>query len=250
MRVVSTGLTIRTALLWAALAGTPSVAGASPIVWVQAGHEAPGEPGYRAQTGAASGPFGSEVGFTTRVADAVTARLRAGGIDARRTPALVTPWGGRGAVFISVHHDAAAGHAAVGHAIAGANENWYRGEGEGTASPRPYPDSAPHRRATTVSTVVERRSRALARRLATRFGAVFTRANGARSEFTGVEPRDGNVRMMRFYGYYRTRAQARTLIECGAAGVDDAFLARVGTVSQAISAGIVDHLRAQNLLPR
>nr|HMO01293.1 hypothetical protein [Miltoncostaeaceae bacterium] len=48
----------------------------APVVWVQAGHEAPREPGYTAQTGAGSGPFGSEVGFTTRIASRVTVLLR------------------------------------------------------------------------------------------------------------------------------------------------------------------------------
>jgi N-acetylmuramoyl-L-alanine amidase len=226
----------------------PPPSNSRPIVWVQAGHEPAGEPGYRAQTGAGTGPFGSEVGFTTRVAAKVVTRLRAAGVDARRTPALVTPWGAKGAVFISIHHDAAGGHAAIGHAITGANENWYRGEGEGTAQPRPYPDSAPHRRATTVSRAVENRSHSLATTLATRFRAVFTRDNGARGDFTGVEPRDGNVRMMRFYGYYRSNASSRVLIECGAPGADDVFLSRTDTVSTAITAGIADHLRARGLL--
>ncbi len=228
----------------------PPPSNSAPIVWVQAGHEPPGEPGYRAQTGAGAGPFGSEVGFTTRVAAKVVSLLRDAGVDARRTPALVTPSGAKGSAFISIHHDAAGGHAAVGHAITGANENWYHGEGEGTANPRPYSDSAPHRRATTVSPAVEKRSRRLAIDVASRFRAVFTRDNGARGSFTGVEPRDGNVRMMRFYGYYRTNASARVLIECGAPGADDAFLSRTGTISTAISAGIIDDLRSRHALTR
>ena len=73
---------------------------AAPVVWVQAGHEAPREPGYTAQTGAGSGPFGTEVGFTTRVAARVTVLLRRYGVDARRTPGRVTPLGARGAVFV------------------------------------------------------------------------------------------------------------------------------------------------------
>ena len=43
-------------------------------------------------------------------------RLRAA---RRRTPGRVTPLGARGAVFISLHHDAPGGRAGIGHAIAG-----------------------------------------------------------------------------------------------------------------------------------
>ena len=220
----------------------------TPIVWVQAGHEGPREPGYTAQTGAGSGPYGSEVGFTTRLAARVVARLRGAGIDARRTPGRVTPLGARGAVFISLHHDAAGGRGGVGAARTGAGENWYHGEGFGTPSPRPYADSAPHRPATTVSAAVERRSRDLASRLAARMRAIFTPAGGAHGTFAGVEPRDGNPRMTRFYGFYRTRAGARVLLEAGAPGADDAFLRRVDPIAQAVSRAIVDHLRARSLV--
>jgi len=221
---------------------------APPIVWVQAGHEGPREPGYTAQTGAGSGPFGSEVGFTTRLATGVVARLRAAGVDARRTPGRVTPLGAKGAVFISLHHDAAGGRAGIGHAIAGAGENWYHGEGVGTPSPTPYSDSAPHRTATTVSRTVERRSLALAERLDSAFGAIHTAANGANGSNGGIEPRDGNPRMMRFYGFYRTKATARVLLEAGAPGVDDAFLRRVDPISAAVSRAITGYLRDRGLL--
>lgn len=235
-------------MIAAALHATPPAP--APIVWVQAGHRGPREPGYTAQTGAGSGPFGSEVAFTTRVAARVVTRLRAAGVDARATPGRVTPLAARGAVFISLHHDAAGGRAGVGHAIAGAGENWYRGEGFGTPSPRPYPDSAPHRPATTVSPAVERRSRALAVRVARAMGAIHTPANGARGADGGVEPRDGNVRMMRYYGYYRTRAGARVLVEAGAPGVDDAFLRRVDPIAAAVSGAVTGYLRARGLLRR
>jgi hypothetical protein len=220
-----------------------------PVVWVQAGHEGPREPGYRAQTGAGAGPFRSEVAFTKRLSAAVERRLHAAGIDARHTPSRVTPFGAPGAAFVSLHHDAPGGYGRVGHAITGANENYYRGEGFGEARPRPYPDSAPHRAATTVAPEVERQSRDLAQRLATRLRAIHTSSNGARSRFTGVEPRDGNVRMMRYYGYYRTRASARVLIEAGGAGVDDTYLARVDLIADAVAAGVVDDLRVRGLLP-
>ncbi len=220
----------------------------APVVWVQAGHQGPREPGYTAQTGAGSGPFGSEVGFTTRLASKVVARLRAAGVDARRTPGRVTPYGARGAVFISLHHDSPGGHAAIGYAISGAGENWYHGEGFGTASPVPYADSAPHRPATRVSPAVERNSRDLAARLGVTFGAIHTRANGARGAFTGVEPRGGNVRMMRYYGYYRTQAGARVLIEAGAPGVDDVFMRRLDPIAAAVSTAITRYLGARGQL--
>lgn len=218
------------------------------MVWVQAGHEGPREPGYTAQTGAGTGPFGSEVGFTTRLAARVVVRLRAAGVDARRTPGRITPLGAPGAVFISLHHDAAGGRAGIGHAITGVGENWYHGEGSGTPSPTPYSDSAPHRTATKVSPTVERRSLQLARRLHTAFAAIHTPANGADGSDGGIEPRDGNPRMMRFYGFYRTKATARVLLEAGAPGVDDAFLRRTDRISVAVSGAITAYLRDRGLL--
>jgi hypothetical protein len=223
-------------------------AAAAPVVWVQAGHAGPREPGYRAQTGAGSGPFGSEIGFTTRLQAKVVARLRTAGVDARPTPGLVTPWGAPGAVFVSLHHDTPQGAAAIGHAISGAGENWYHGEGVGTPSPRPYSDSARHRRATTVSPAVERASRELAGRLARRYAAVFTAANGARGRFGGVQTRSGNPRMMRYYGFYRTTAGARVILESGAGGSDDAFLRRTDLIAGAVSGAIVGYLRGRDLL--
>jgi hypothetical protein len=231
------------------LAAAPALA-APPVVYVQAGHAGPREPGYRDQTGASSGPFGAEIGFTTRLAPAVAARLRRAGVDARLTPGRVTPYAGRGAAFVSLHHDVPSGAAAFGHAIAGDGENWYRGEGGGAPSPRPYPDSAPHRPATTVSAAVERRSRDLAGRIAARYRSIYTPANGARARWGGVQTRDGNPRMMSFHGFYRTRAAARVIVEAGAGGTDDAFLARTGLIAAAVSRGVLDHLRSRGLLAR
>lgn len=224
--------------------------GGKPVVWVQPGHVDPREPGYRDQTGASASPFGSEIGFTSSLAPKVISRLRAAGVDARRTPGQVTPLGAQGAVFISLHNDTPQGAAAIGHAITGANENYYHGEGSGTPSPTPYSDSAPHRGATTVSSLVESRSLDLANRLATRYRAIFTSANGARSRFTGVQTRTGNPRMMRYYGFYRTQAQARVIVECGAGGTDDTFLAKTDLIADAISRGILEHLRSRGLIPR
>ena len=219
-----------------------------PVVWVQAGHQAPREPGYRAQTGAGAGPFGSELGFTTRLATRVRARLRAAGVDARATPGRVTPRGARGAVFVSLHHDAPGGRAGIGHAWAGLGENWYRGEGWGAPRSTPYPDGAPHRPATPVTPAVERRSRDLAHRLAATFGPLYRGAAGARAGFGGVERRAGNRRMTRYYGFHRTRAGARVILEAGAAGADDAFLARVDPIAAAVARAVVSHLRARGLL--
>ncbi|MCB0881394.1 MAG: N-acetylmuramoyl-L-alanine amidase [Thermoleophilia bacterium] len=224
---------------------------ARPVVWVQAGHEGPREPGYRAQTGAGGGPFGSEVAFNTRVAARVEARLRAAGVDARHTPGLVTPWGARGAVFVSIHFDSPGGQAAVGYAVSNParGENYYRGEGSATPSPTPYPGSVRHRRATTVSPSVERRSRSLARFISRRLGAAHTPSKGAGAPFAGVTPRNGNVRMQYFYGYYRARTGARVLVECGAAGADDAFLSRSDLVAGTVAGGIIDYLRRRGSLP-
>jgi len=230
--------------------GLASAGTAAPVVWVQPGHLPPLEPGYRDQTGAGSGPFGSEVAFTRRLATAVEARLRAAGVDVRETPGRVTPDGASGAAFVSLHQGAPGDHAGVGSAVTGRGENWYHGEGEGTASPVPYPDSAPHRRPTTVSAAVARRSRALAADLAARFRRVHTPANGAYGTFDGVEPADGNVRMEHYYGFYRTRAAARVIVECSPADADRSFLARVDLIAAAVAGGVVDDLRARGLLAR
>ena len=238
-------------MLGCTLAAFPSagLAATRPIVWIQAGHDGPREPGYRDQTGAGSGPFGSEVEFNRRTAQAVIAKLAAAGVDARSTPGLVIPFGSQGAAFISIHHDAPGGSAAVGHALSGGGgENYYHGEGGGDLSPTPYSDSAPHRPATPISASVERRSRALASQISVALGKVRTAARGAKAPFLGVIPPEGNRRMMHFYGYYRTRAAARVLVECGAASADDGFLSRTDLIATTLSQAIVDDLRGRGLL--
>jgi len=224
--------------------------GARPIVYVQAGHEPPGEPGYVAQTGASGGPFGNEEAFNVRLAAELESDLRQAGVDAIHTPALVTPWGGKGAVFISLHFDAVGGSAGIGWAVdqPGRGENYYQGQGFGTASPTPYPNSAAHRSSTAVTLSVQQSSLALAHDIASTFAPIYTPANGAHAYFRGVEPRNGNVRMQYFYGYYRTNAQARVLIECGAAGADNAFLSQTGLIASSINSGIVSYLRASGQL--
>lgn len=214
-----------------------------PIVYIQAGHQSPGEPGYLVQTGAPG-----EQAFTKRVSAAVEKKLRANGVDARHTPARVTPLAAPAAAFVSIHYDTRQGRAAVGHAITGAGENYYHGQGTGVGRSRPYPDSAPHRRATTVSPAVERRSRLLAQRMRASYTKVFTRANGARSGPVRLESRTGNGRMMRFYGFYRTRAEARVLIETGASGTDARMLRRTDLIATAISHAVIVHLRAEKKL--
>lgn len=232
-------------LVAAATSATPahSLQQRRPVVYVQAGHQAPAEPGYRAQTGASG-----ERLWTAQVARKVEYRLRRQGVDARHTPGLVTPNPAPGAVFISIHYDVSNGHAAVGHAIAGAGENYYHGEGFGLPSSTPYADSAPHRAATRVSRGVEVLSHRLAARLAIRYRRVFTPANGARSGGVQLVTSRGNRRMMRYYGYYRSRAGARVLIECGAVGTDGAFLRKQNLVAAVIANAVVAHLRAQRRL--
>jgi N-acetylmuramoyl-L-alanine amidase len=222
-----------------------------PVVYVQAGHQAPGEPGYLAQTGAGGGPFGTEVAFNIRLAAALETRLRAAGVVVRHTPARVTPWGAPGAVFISVHFDSVGGSAGIGYAVdqPGRGENYYHGEGTGTASPVPYRDSAHHRGATKVTAAVQARSLQLARDLAASFRPIFTAKNGAHSHFRGVEPsRRGNARMQFFYGYYRVNTGARVLIECGAAGADNTFLRRTSLIATSVSQGILSYLRQTHQL--
>ncbi|MSO43771.1 MAG: hypothetical protein EXQ74_00430 [Thermoleophilia bacterium] len=241
---------IRIALLFmaAALAVPAALSAAPPVVLVQAGHLSPGEPGYLAQTGASGNPFGAESEFNRRVRDDMVTRLRAAGVDARPQGARVDPLRVGGATFISVHHDSPGGVAAVGRAVAGRGENWYHGQGFGTASPVPYSDSASHRSPTTVSARVEGTSTALAHRVSTALGGIHTSANGARARFLGVVPRGSNPRMNHFYGYYRTTAQARVLVEVGAAPDDNRFLSKVGLIGGALSDAIVADLRARRLL--
>jgi hypothetical protein len=55
--------------------------------------------------------------------------------------------------------------------------------------------------------------------------------------------------MMRYFGYYRTRAAARVLIEAGGGGTDRAILRNTDLVAGAITGAIVAHLRAEGKLP-
>jgi N-acetylmuramoyl-L-alanine amidase len=226
------------------------LAATAPVVWVQAGHEGPREPGYRDQTGATGGPFGSEVNFTTRASARLISRLRAAGIDARRTAGLVEPLGADGATFISIHFDQRGGAATVGYAVAtGGGENFYHGEGVGTASRAPYADSARHRSPTRVTSLVQDISRGLATRISANLGRARTTANGANGRFTGLTSPSGNRRVMHYYGYYRTNAAARILVECGSAGADDVFLGKTDLVSETLANGVIADLRARKLLP-
>lgn len=232
-----------------ALAAPAALSAAPPVVLVQAGHLAPGEPGYLAQTGASGNPFGLESEFNRRVRDAMIRQLKTAGVDARPLAARVEPLGVPGATFVSIHHDSPGGAAMVGHAITGGNENYYRGEGTGTASPTPYPDSGRHRTpATTVSASVERTSAGTARRLAAALKSIFTPANGAGGRFSGVIPPNSNRRMNHFYGFYRTTARSRVIVEVGAAPDDNPFLAKVPLISKTLSTAVVNDLKARRLL--
>lgn len=223
-------------------AGAAAVAAEAPRVWIQAGHVAPREPGYRWQTGAPAGPFGNERRFTRRVSTALAARLRRAGIRARVMPGRATPWAARGDVFIAIHHDGVDGVAGVGHAHRNAREYYYRGDGAGEPRRTPYPDTVPHRTATSVNRVIELNSRRLARIISRRMAQVFTASNGARSGWDGVLPKR-LVRVSNYYGFRRTRSRARVIVEVGAAGADDRFLRRTDLISTRLAGAIRDYLR-------
>lgn len=239
-----------TFVIAAGLVAAPALAAAQqPVVLVQAGHLSPGEPGYLAQTGAYGNPFGAESEFNRRVRDDMVKRLRAAGVNARPLAARVEPLGVAGATFVSVHHDSPGGAAMVGHAVTGGNENYYHGQGTGTASATPYSDSALHRTpATTVSPAVQRTSAATARRVSAALGGIHTSANGARAAFNGVVPPNSNRRMNHFYGFYRTTAQSRVIVEVGAAPDDNAFLKKVPLISRTLSGAVIADLKARRLL--
>lgn len=221
-----------------------SAATKKPFVVVQAGHVAPREPGYRWQTGAGGGPFGNERDFNRRVSLALASRLRRHGIRVRVTPGKITPWAERADAFVAVHHDRAGGVAGVGHASSGAREFFYRGDGAGEPRPTPYADTVPHRRATSVNKAIEHRSRRLAITISKRMAALFTARNGARSGWDGVLPKR-LVRTSNYYGFRRTRARARVIVEVGSAGADDGFLRKVDLIAVGLSRSIRDHLAAE-----
>ena len=54
--------------------------------------------------------------------------------------------------------------------------------------------------------------------------------------------------MNHFYGYYRTTAQSRVLVEVGAAPDDNAFLRRTSLIGKTLSGALVADLRARGLL--
>lgn len=208
---------------------------AKPVVWVQAGHAAPREPGYETATGATGGPYETEAGFTVPVARRIVRQLRAWGVDARYTPGMVTPLAATGDAFVSIHHDAEGGQPAVVWAI----------------QPEEPPERKPgRRRPTVVDQTVEVHSRHLAQSIHDRYATVFRAANGAETRLPPAMGEDARADLSRYYGFYRTQADARVIVEAGAAGDDDDLLERTGLVSGAIAAGIRDHLVDEGLLPR
>jgi len=216
--------------------------GSGGVVWVQAGHAAPREPGYEPQTGA-SGVAGSEIEFNTRVRDALVAKLKAAGITARPLAGRVDPMNAEGDVFISIHHDSRRGEGGIGHVgharTTGGGENYYPASGQGEARATPYPDSTPHRTpASTVTPAVHASSTKLADRLSAEFKKVYTSANGAKGPWGGVK--SGNRRVDNYYGYYRTKAKARVILETGAA--DETFLLKTDLIAQTAAKAIQDHL--------
>lgn len=215
--------------------GGTAPADARPVVWVQAGHATPREPGYEDGTGAAGGPFETEAGFTLPVARRIVRQLRACGGDARMTPGRVTPLAAPGAVFVSIHHDAPGGRAAIVWATC-PDERIARRPGR--------------RPPTQVGDAVEARSRDLALSVHRRYAAVHGPDNGADGDLASPAGRAAPRDLREYHGFFRTDAGARVVIEAGAAGADDEFPARTGLVASAIAAGIYDHLRSRGLLGR
>lgn len=207
----------------------------SDVVWVQAGHEAPREPGYAAQTGATG-----EIGFTTTLQKLVIDKLKAKGIDARAVAGKVDPVNAEGAAFVSLHHDAPAssgGRGFAGYAIAGTTENYYAGDGIGSAKDAPVPGAVVHRTpASTVSPTVETKSRALARLI----DMQMRRIDAVGWTGLGQKNKAADRRAMRYYGFYRTKAQSRVLVEAGTAG--SPFLSRQPAIATAITNAVVAHL--------
>lgn len=237
LRAVRTHWTATIGALALGLGTLGATASATPTVIVQAGHVAPREPGYRWQTGAPGGPFGSERAFNRRTSVALVRELRRRGYRARVVPGLVTPWAARADMFISIHHDGRGGLAGVGFARAGTFESYYRGDGAGAPSRTPFSDTVPHRRATSVNRVIEGRSRRLATAISRAIAPSFTPRLGAHSGWDGVLSRR-LVRVSGYYGYRRTRARSRVIVEVGAAGADDVFLRRTTLIARLIAEGV------------
>ena len=163
---------------------------APPVVYVQAGHQGPREPatGRRpAPPPARSAPRSA----STRLAPKVAVRLRRAGVDARLTSGLITPYAGRGAAFVSLHHDVPTGRPRSATPSPGTARTGIAGRGRG-AEPASVPGLGAAPAATSVSAAVERRSRDLAYRIAARYRPIYTPANGARGRWGGVQTRDGN----------------------------------------------------------
>jgi hypothetical protein len=99
-----------------------------------------------------------------------------------------------------------------------------------------------------VSRTVQRTSAGTARILSAALGGIHTSANGARAAFRGVVPTNSNRRMNHFYGFYRTTAQSRVIVEVGAAPDDNVFLAKVPLISRTLSGAVIRDLKARGLL--
>ncbi len=179
------------------------------------------------------GPFETEAAFTVPVARRVVRQLRAWGADARLTPGRVTPRAAPGAAFVSIHHDAPGGRAAIVWATR-PDERLVRRPGR--------------RPPTQVGDAVEARSRDLALSLHRRYAAVHGPDNGADGELASPAGRAAPRDLREYYGFFRTGADARVVVEAGAAGVDDEFLTRTGLLASTIAAGVHDHLRSRGLL--
>lgn len=212
--------------------------GDADTVYVQAGHVSPREPGYGAQPGA-----DGELAFNKAIADKVIGKLRARNIDAQYVPGKVDPLAAPGAIFLSIHHDEANnGRGFVGYAISGTKENYYAGDGVGTARDTPVPGAVPHRSATSVSSKTQRDSLAFARRVDRQMRAIGA---GPKTHWTGLgRPAHPNDRRaMRYYGFYRTNAEARILVEVGRGG--HPFLNKQEEISTALTKAVVGQMKVR-----
>ena len=136
-------------------------------------------------------------------------------------------------MFLSIHRDAEGGRPAAAWA---------------TAPKAPLKKRAGRRTPTQVDTVVEVESKHLAVAIHERYERVFRRANGARSELGPAGGPEARRDLREYYGFYRTGADARVIVEAGAAGDDDRFLERTGLISGTPAAALRDHLVAEGLL--
>lgn len=92
-----------------------------------------------------------------------------------------------------------------------------------------------------------RQSLELAQSIAAEYELIARQANGGQCGFAGVADAS-NPRLANYYGFFRTHADARVIVEAGAADADDVFLSRTDPIADAISDGTADYLEDNGLL--